>query len=148
MVRPGIEYASTVWDPTCKEDIKALEQVQSRASRFVFNNYTDRTQGCVTGMIDRLKWGTFENRRTKNRFIMPYRIKNNLVYLEPTTYFKQSDSRTRGSQGLFQEHTNHLSLHNSFFPRTIRQWNSLPMNLKILLHWLGLGTTKTQDQLY
>ena len=66
-------------------------------------------------MIDRLKWGTLENRRTENRLIMLYRIKNNLVDLELTTYFKQSDSQTRGSQRLFQEHTNHRSLHNSFF---------------------------------
>ena len=131
-----IEYASTVWDPTCKEDIKALEQVQSRASHFVFNNYTDRTQGCVTGMIIRLKWGTLENRRTENGLIMLYRIKNNLVDLKPTIHFEQSDSRIRGSQRLFQEHTNHRSLHNSFFPRTIRQWLS-----SVAIYWHTIAAT-------
>jgi hypothetical protein len=50
MVRPTMEYASSVWDPTNRKKIGNLEKVQKRAARFVFNNYTDRTPGCVTKM--------------------------------------------------------------------------------------------------
>jgi hypothetical protein len=42
IVRPTIEYAATVWDPTSQSKIKALENIQRRAARFVTNNYTDR----------------------------------------------------------------------------------------------------------
>ena len=41
MVRPVVEYASTVWDPTLQREIATLEQVQHT----VHNNYTDRTPG-------------------------------------------------------------------------------------------------------
>jgi hypothetical protein len=43
MVRPTMEYASSVWDPTNRKKIGNLEKVQKRAARFVFNNYTDRS---------------------------------------------------------------------------------------------------------
>jgi hypothetical protein len=42
------DCALTVWDPTSQGKIKALENIQRRAARFVTNNYTDRTPGCVT----------------------------------------------------------------------------------------------------
>ena len=34
MVRPTVEYASTVWDPVNQKNIKSLDQVQKRAARF------------------------------------------------------------------------------------------------------------------
>jgi hypothetical protein len=49
-----MEYASSVWDPTNRKKIGNLEKVQKRAARFVFNNYTDRTPGCVTKMVESL----------------------------------------------------------------------------------------------
>jgi hypothetical protein len=56
IVRPTIEYAATVWDPTSQNKIKALENIQRRAARFDTNNYTDRTLGWVTNMITSLGW--------------------------------------------------------------------------------------------
>jgi hypothetical protein len=38
--------------PTNRKKIGNLEKVQKRAARFVFNNYTDRTSGCVTKMVE------------------------------------------------------------------------------------------------
>ena len=39
MVRPVLDYASTVWDPHQQGDIKILEQVQRRAARYVYNDW-------------------------------------------------------------------------------------------------------------
>ena len=38
MVRPTLEYATTVWDPYLQKDIKAVEQVQSRAACYVLQS--------------------------------------------------------------------------------------------------------------
>ena len=54
LVRPVLEYSSTVWDPHQSSDIHNLEQVQRRAARFVHHNYTERTPGCVTNMVQSL----------------------------------------------------------------------------------------------
>ena len=38
MVRPSLEYASTVWDTPNQAHIKQLESVQRRAARYVYND--------------------------------------------------------------------------------------------------------------
>ena len=103
--------------------------VQRRAARYVFNNYTDRTPGCVTSMLVNLKWEPLAERRATNRLLMLFKIQNGLVDINATNLLKKSDRRTRGAEKLFQEHAKHAVLHNSFFPRTIRQWNKLPSAL-------------------
>ena len=39
MVRPFLEYGSSVWDPHPDKLQKELEKVQNRAARFVTRNY-------------------------------------------------------------------------------------------------------------
>jgi hypothetical protein len=106
IVRPTIEYAATVWDPTSQSKIKALENIQRRAARFVTNNYTDRTPGCVTNMITSLGWQSLEHRRHNSRLCMLYKIQHNLIDINRDLYIRHNDSRTRGQHRLFQERTN------------------------------------------
>eukprot|EP00794_Sanderia_malayensis_P001703 gene1703-biopygen1557 len=61
MVRPILEYPSTVWDPCSKANIQTLEEVQRRAARYVFNNYSTKTPGCVTKMLSDLAWKSLES---------------------------------------------------------------------------------------
>ena len=61
LVRPVLEYSSTVWDPHQSSDIHNLEQVQRRAARFVNHNYTERTPGCVTNMVQSLGWESLQH---------------------------------------------------------------------------------------
>ena len=76
LVRPSIEYASSVWDPYTRNNIHQLEAIQRRAARFVYNNFYDRV---VTSMISRLQWESLEQRRAKARATFMYKIVNNLV---------------------------------------------------------------------
>ena len=103
--------------------------MQRRAARFVFNDYTTRTPGCVTSMMAELKWETLQERRSNLRLIMLYRIVNKLVDIDSTKFFRKADTRTRGANRLFQEHSMDSKLHNSFFPKTISQWNTLPTSV-------------------
>ena len=128
MMRPTMEYASSVWDPTNRKKIGNLEKVQKRAARFVFNNYTDRTPGCVTKMVESLKWEKLEERRKTNRLCTLYKIKNGLIDIDSHQYIQSNDSRTRGKDRLYQERTSSEAFGNSFFPKTIRDWNQLPAN--------------------
>ena len=126
LVRPGIEYASTVWDPTTQTSINSLELIQRRAARFVNNDYKTRTPGCVTKMLDDLGWDFLQSRRKDNRLAMLYRIQNDLVDINRTQYLTGGDSRTRGAHKFYQQRITHNVYNNSFFPRTIRDWNTLP----------------------
>ena len=85
--------------------------------------------GCVTSMLDALQWEPLQQRRANNRLLMLYRFVNSLVEIEPSKFLKKSDAGTPGAKRLYQEHAGHPVLHSSFFPRTIREWNSLPASL-------------------
>ena len=60
LVRPVIEYASTVGDPTTQTSINSLELIQRRAARFVNNDYKTRTPGHVTKILDDLGWDSLQ----------------------------------------------------------------------------------------
>ena len=74
MVRPVLEYGSSVWDPHTKCLQEELEKVQKRAARFVTRNYTFE-EGSMTGILEQLKWESLKKRRTDNRLILLYLLK-------------------------------------------------------------------------
>ena len=125
MVLPIFEYASPVWDPHLQANIKAFEQVQRRAARYVFNDFSTRTPGCVTKMLDDLEWEPLEVRRRHGRFSMLYRMQHNLVDKPANRYMSPSDSRTRVTIKFYQERISDTNYTNSF-PRTAKEWNKLP----------------------
>ena len=77
LVQPTVEYASSVWDPSTKQNRDRLEMVQHRAARYVLNCY--ERSASVTEMLKQLDWETLELRRKKARLIMLYKIHCNLV---------------------------------------------------------------------
>ena len=72
LVRPILEYGSTVWDPHCNGLDDELENVQKHAARFVTRNYSYET-GRMTGILEELKWETLQKRRNDNRLILLYK---------------------------------------------------------------------------
>ena len=130
MVRPTMEYASSSWDPYKTEDADYLDKVQRRDARYAFNNYTERTQGCVSAMVNSLGWETLQDRRKLQRLTMLFKIKHNLVEIpEAESIVWSNDSRTRGLQRLFVPYTSVTVYKMSFFPRTIQDWNKLPSSI-------------------
>ena len=130
LVRPILEYASTVWNPHHMTSIRSLEGVQRRAARFVFNCYSDNSPGCVTSLLDQLRWEPLELRRTKSSLLMCYKATNHLIAINPENHYTSGDKRTRGSRNLRQVRAQKDVYHHSFFPRSIREWNRLPEEVK------------------
>ena len=50
LVRPTLEYSSSIWDSQSVLLQDELEKVQKRAARFVTGNYVDYETGSMTGM--------------------------------------------------------------------------------------------------
>ena len=72
MVRPILEYGSSVWDPYTQGLQDELEKVQNRAARVVTRNY-NRDEGCMTGIIEQLKRESLKKRKKDNRLILLYK---------------------------------------------------------------------------
>ena len=122
-VRPILEYASTVWSPHQVGDINRLEMVQRRAARFVCNNF-NRTAS-VTAMLNHLNWPTLECRRNQAKLHMFYKIINNIISI-PYDHLTQSSTTTRGHSMRYMQLAARTNTYlYSFFPSTIRLWNSL-----------------------
>ena len=129
LVRPILEYGSSVWDPHYEGLIDDLEKVQKRTARFVTRNYTYE-KGSMTDILKKLKWESLQKRRKDNRIILLNKGLKGRAKL-PTDDLFPKNRRCRNQHSLaFQilsARTN-ANLH-SFFPQTIRDWNELPDSL-------------------
>ena len=96
LVRPHLEYASTVWSPWQQGLTKSIEKVQRRAARFVLNNYYYTSS--VSNMLSELQWDSLELRREKSRLCMFYKSLSGLVAFPIHEYIQPSATlMTRGS---------------------------------------------------
>ena len=132
IVRPQLEYASTVWNNNLKKDKDKIESVQKRANRWTLNNYS--SYASVTNMQKQLGLRSLEQRRADARVIMLYKIMNGLVAIPLPPYFEQPYRMTRHSHplALRQIHTSADYYRYSFFPATVVLWNRLPCSVVTL----------------
>ena len=127
LVRPTIEYASSTWNPHTNTDVNRLEQVQKNAARFVCNDYNSATS--TSALVSSLGWDTLEHRRLFNQSVLFYKFHNGLVNckLPDSVTCCSSRSLTRSHHLAYQRPQSNILTHcYSFFPRTLRVWNSLP----------------------
>ena len=126
LIRPILEYCCTVWSPHTQEYINKLEMVQRRAARYVTNRYHNTSS--VTSMLDHLEWESLEARRTKCQLTMMFKIIHDLVDIPQEEYLTPASkrTRTRHSHKFRQIPASSDYYLNSFFPKTVRLWNSLP----------------------
>ncbi|KAK6169191.1 hypothetical protein SNE40_020289 [Patella caerulea] len=132
LVRPLVEYASSVWDPYQQKDIYRLEMIQRRAARYVSNRFGNRSS--VDHMLNHLNWRSLEQRRKDARLTLLYKIVNDKVCIEKSGRLITPSRRTRHTQQHSFQITSCSSDYRkfSFFPRTIREWNSLPPDIVTL----------------
>ena len=68
----------------------------------------------------------FQSRRKKDRLTMLYKIRHGEVDMDTGDILRLNDRRTRGQQRLYQPTAAVGAYKNSFYPRTIQDWNRLP----------------------
>ena len=133
LVRPSMEFASPVWDPYTDKDINTLEAVQRRAARWVTNRH--RQTSSINAILSDLQWPTLQTRRRKSRLVAFYKYHHGCLVIDTPKRPIQS----KPSQTTRQHHLASYNLPScrttyrkeSFFPRTIREWNSLPAEVAL-----------------
>lgn len=125
-IRPILEYACTLWDPSQVGLINKLEKIQNRAARFVLSRY-GRNHSC-TEMKKELNWESLSSRRKKLRLKLLYQIFHNKTGIERDTYLKQPEYISERMDHIhkirpYRARTNLYA--NSFFVKTINEWNGL-----------------------
>ena len=130
MIRPILEYANPVWSPHIRRDIDKLERVQRQSARFIMADFSHFSS--ITNMLIDLNIPSLEHCRQASSITFLYKIVHNHIDISPVDLIPVT-SNTRGHDQRFHHiyaRTNQYS--NSFFPRSIRLWNSLPPDLQSL----------------
>ena len=128
LVWPVTDYCATVWDPHFKKYINQLEMVQRRADQFIFNAYQPIAP--VTEMINNLGWEKLETRRLKARLTIMYKIKHELAAIPlPAIVTAPIQSTPRHPHDYNNIYASTDAYKNSFFIRTVKQWNCLPQSI-------------------
>ena len=129
LVRPVLEYGSSVWDPHTHGLQEELEKVQNRAARFVTGNNVFET-GSMTGILGQLKWESLKKRRKDSRLILLYKGLKGKARI-PTDDLIPKNRRCRNQHSLVFQIPSACkeAYKSSFFPQTIRDWNDLPDSL-------------------
>ena len=134
LVRPHVEYCSNVWDPYTKRLTQRVEMVQRRAARWVCSKYR-RGPNCTgpTEMINHLSWPSLELRRKVARLTLLYKMTNNLVMMSTRSLLVRAPRGLRSvpphALMSLSRIPTHLYQTNSFFPRTVADWNELPYQI-------------------
>ena len=112
-----------------KETFKSL--VQRRAARYATSRY--RQTSSVNNMLNLLEWYPLAERRADGRLAMFYKIVNGQVAIDPTSYLtplqSTRSSRRNNLQSFQIPYCKQDFILYSFFPSTIRLWNSLSQDI-------------------
>ena len=84
----------------------------------------------VTRLLVEMKWTPLEERRARCKVSLVHRAINDDIKI-PVEHFKMNPNRTRSGGKSYSVPRSRTNTHmNSFYPSSIRLWNSLPENIK------------------
>lgn len=129
-VRPVLEYANVAWFPFTNNLINALERIQRKAIRFVYNKY--RITDSPTELLKKAGLLTIKNRAKLARQKFLYQLVHQQLNIDSSKYmsFKETrPTRQKHSQTLNEYQCRTDCLKYSFFPLAIREWNNLPISI-------------------
>ena len=133
-IRPLLEYGDVIWDNCTPYEKNELDKSPKKAARI-----TTGTTKLVS--LDKLYkevgWQTLHRRRHNHKITLFYKMFNQLtqVYLSSLIPQQVNDFSHQNIRNSNDNHTirsNTSLYHNSFIPSTLRQWNSLPVEVKQL----------------
>ena len=133
-IRPILEYSDIVWDNITQYEVIALQKIQNEAARIV----TGATKLVSIDILNRkIGWESLQDRRSKHKLCMLYKMKNNLPppppqYLSslvPET-FEGTIYNLRDAQNIRPILTRTQLYCRSFLLSSIKDWNELPVEVR------------------
>ena len=122
LVRPQVEYASTVWYPHTTKDINKVEAVQRRAARWATRDY--RYTSSATAMLKDLNWRPLDQRHIDSQLVMMYKVTYDLVAIPASDYHVRN---TRASQHIHPLAYRQIQTLKDYYRFTFFPQNNYPL---------------------
>ena len=133
LVRPCLEYGSTVWSPYTIKNINLLESVQRRAARWIKSRYDStlyRWNKNTDDCLKELKWPTLASRRQYQSIIMVHSIMQKQTPINFNNHFQFNTNSTRSHPLTLQIPSSSINaLRYSFYGNAPFLWNSIPYEI-------------------
>ena len=145
-----MDYGGIIWDPYLKTDVDRLERIQHQVARFITGDYKTREPGCITKMLNRFRITNTREKKnspTSNIYVQmveglvpailpsdfitktrPKRLIKSRQYSDFISQNIVENSVINNSKGLVFQRANTEPFKNSFFIRTVLDWNHLDDN--------------------
>jgi hypothetical protein len=130
MILPIMEYADTVYDNMSESISNKLESLQRQAALVCTGGYRHTS---YDSLLKELGWNALSVRRMFHRLIIMYKIINNYTphYMKSIiTPTEQPVYNLRRHRELTVPFYRKKYCFNSFLPKTVREWNTLPAEIK------------------
>ena len=128
-IKPLLEYNSQVWSPSKVADIKNIEKVQRKFTKYLegFNGMSYKER------LDKLEWRSLEWRRMENDLKLAFKIVNGMIYGEEEgELLRRSVNRTNYVGTRVETFTVRNNTRFNFFTNRVgRLWNKLPAELTL-----------------
>ena len=132
--RPVLEYASEVWDNCGQTNSDRLEKVQLQAASIVTGLPSFAS---INSIYIETGWEKLITRREVRKLVLFYKIVNGqvpdyLTELVPPTVADTNNYNLRNRLNISQPSYRVSTYQQSYFPSTIKLWNTLDLNLRQL----------------
>ena len=132
LIRPLMEYGDVIWDNCIEGDAHLLENIQYECARVV----TGAIKGTSAGaLMNELAWESLSTRRKMHKLFYIFKIINQispkyLVKLLPDTVDERTCRSLRSGDNLTLFSCRTEKFKQSFFPSTVKLWNSLQSEVR------------------
>ena len=122
LIRPILEYATVIWTPHCKTDIKEIESVQ----RYLTKRIHGLGSLSYGSRLSALHLSTLENRRSYFDLVACHKLIHATESCKCSEQLHLRRSNTRGHLYKLIATTSNLDVRFHFFTeRVVNSWNSL-----------------------
>jgi hypothetical protein len=134
MIRPLLEYADVIYDGSSDIDLDRLENTQRQAALTCSAAYKHTSHH---KLLDELGWPLLSSRRKNHRLSIMFKIQNNTapLYLQnacPPLTRDRTTYNLRSNMNITTPQQRTSTYQNSFFPQTIKDWNNLDRESRLL----------------
>ena len=132
LIRPLMEYGDVIWDNCTEGEASLLESIQYECARVV----TGAIKGTsARALMNELAWESLSTRRKMHKLFYMFKIFRcispaYLVELLPDTVDKRTCRSLRSGENLTLFSCRTEKFKQSFFPSTVKLWNSLETELR------------------